>query len=113
MKQITEITSAAKQKFSITTEDNESFELKLEYSDQQQGWFWSLVYGEVVISGARLVSHPNILRSFKNILPFGISIQSEDFSEPILIDDFESGRVAFYLLTAAEVAEIEAGTYYQ
>lgn len=111
MKQITEITSEPKQKLEITTEAGESFEFKLEYSDQQQGWFWSLTYEDTIINGSRLVTHPNMLRSYKNILPFGISIQTDDFSEPILIDDFETERVKFYLLTADEVETIETKTY--
>ena len=111
MKQITEIGSEAKQKLNIATEDNDEFEFKLEYSDQQQGWFYSLTYGDVIINGARLVTHPNILRSYKNIFPFGLSIQTDDFSEPILINDFETERVKVYLLTSSEVQEIEEGTY--
>ena len=110
MKQVTEITNEPKQRLEITTETGESFEFKLEYSDQQQGWFWSLTYGDTTINGSRLVTHPNILRSYKNIFPFGISIQTDDFSEPILIDDFETERVKFYLLTASEVEIIEKET---
>ena len=111
MKQITEIGSEPKQKLTIATETNEEFEFKLEYSDQQQGWFYSLTYGDTIINGARLVTHPNILRSYKNIFPFGLSIQTEDFSEPILIDDFTTERVKVYLLTESEVQQIEEETY--
>ena len=111
MKQITEIISSPKQKLEITTEAGESFEFKIEYSDQQQGWFWALTYKNITINGSRLVTSPNILRSYKNILPFGISIQTDDFSEPILLNDFETERVKFYLLTPDEVDIIEAETY--
>ena len=111
MKQITEITSEPKQRFDIVTEENEEFEFKLEYSDQQQGWFWSLTYNNLIINGARLVTAPNILRRYKNMLPFGLSIQTEDLSEPILIDDFETERVKVFLLTESEVEEIEQTTF--
>lgn len=111
MKQITEITSEPKQRFDITTEANEEFEFKLEYSDQQQGWFYSLTFGNLTINGARLTTSPNCLRRFKNMLPFGLSVQTDDFSEPILIDDFETERVKVYLLTLEEVEEIEQGTF--
>ena len=111
MKQITEITSEPKQRFDIITEENQEFEFKLEYSDQQQGWFWSLTYNNLIINGARLVTAPNILRRYKNMLPFGLSIQTEDLSEPILIDDFETERVKVYLLTESEVGEIEQTTF--
>ena len=111
MKEITEIGSEPKQRFDITTEANQEFEFKLEYNSQQQGWFYSLTFGNLTINGSRLTTHPNILRSYKNILPFGISIQTEDFSEPILIDDFKSGRVRFFLLNEEEVAEVEKEIY--
>lgn len=111
MKQITEITSEAKQKLTITTETNEEFDITLEYSDQQQGWFYSLSYATTEINGARLVTHPNLLRSYKNIFPFGLSIQTDDFSEPILINDFESGRARVFLLTESEVEQVEEETY--
>ena len=113
MKLITEITSEAKQKLDITTELNDTFELILEWSDQQQGWFYSFTYEDLAVNGARVTTHPNFLRAFKNIIPFGLGIQTDDFSEPILQDDFKTGRVQLLLLNESEVEEIEANVYFQ
>lgn len=111
MKQITEISDDAKQRFDVVTEENETFELQLEYSDQQQGWFYSLTFGDLVINGSRIVTGANILRSYQNLLPFGVAIVTDDLSEPIFIDDFSSDRVKFYLLTAEEVQQVESEFY--
>jgi len=111
MRQLTEISKDPKQKFTVITEDNQSFDLSLEYSDQQQCWFYSVTFGILSINGSRIVTGVNILRSYKNVLPFGIAIDTDDLSEPFSIDDFSTGRVKFYILTESEVAEIETSFY--
>jgi len=113
MRQLTEITDDPKQTFDVITEDNQNFELGLEYSDQQQGWFFSIIFGNLSINGMRLTTSPNILRQYKNILPFGISIAVDDLSEPFLIDDFITERVKAFLLTPEEVEGIEEDIYNQ
>ena len=55
---------------------NESFELILEYFDQQEGWFYSLTYGDIEINNARLTYSPNILWTYKHLFPFGIAFIS-------------------------------------
>jgi hypothetical protein len=111
MKQITEITDDYNQKLDIVTEDNQSFELKLTYSDQQQGWFYSIAFEDIAINGSRLVTGANILRSYQNVLPFGIAVTTDDLSEPVFLDDFSTQRVGFFLLTEEEVQGIETDFY--
>jgi hypothetical protein len=111
MKQITEISDDPKQKFNVVTEDNQNFELILEFSDQQAGWFYSLTFEDITINNARLTIGANILRSFQNVLPFGFSIVTDDLSEPIFIDDFSTDRVRFFLLTQEEVQQVETDFY--
>ena len=111
MKQITEISQDPKQRFDIVTEDNQIFELRLEYSDQQQGWFYGITFGDFILNGSRLVTGLNILRSYQNIIPFGFSILTDDLSEPIFIDDFSTERVRMFLLTEEEVEEVETDFY--
>lgn len=111
MRQISEISSDPKQKFTFITDDNISFEFKLEFIASQQGWFYSLKYQNLSINGNRLVMDINILRNYKNILPFGIGITTDNATEPFLIDDFSTGRVKFYLLDKAEVKDLETTFY--
>lgn len=109
MQLLTELTSDYKQKYSITTEDNETFDLLLEYMTQQQCWYYSISYGDnFVINNQRLVYSPNILRQYKNIIPFGLAVNTLDQSDPYFLEDFESGRVEVTVLTESEVEQIEA-----
>lgn len=111
MKQITEISKDPKQRFDVVTEDNQTFELKLEYSDQQQGWFYAITFDDVTVNGARLTMGANILRQFQNVLPFGLLVETDDLSEPIFIDDFSTERVRLLLLTQEEVEQVEIDFY--
>jgi len=111
MKQIIEITQDYNQKLIIITENNQAFELKLTFSDQQECWFYSISFEDIIINGSRVVTSPNILREYQNILPFGIAITTDDLSEPVFIDDFSSQRVKFFLLTEEEVAAVETNFY--
>lgn len=111
MKQLTEITSDYKQRFDVVLEDNSTFELKLEYIEQQGGWFYSFIFGNLTINGSRVVTGLNILRPYKNLIPFGISIATDDLSEPIFVDDFENGRATFSILNEEEVEQIETDYY--
>lgn len=111
MKLLTEISQDPKQRFDVVTEDNQTFELKLEYSDQQQGWFYSVTFGDIIINNARLTTGINILRQFQNVLPFGFLIETDDLSEPLFIDDFSTERVRFSLLTQEEVEQVETDFY--
>lgn len=111
MRQITEISEDPNQRFDVVTENNETFELVLEYSDQQEGWFYSITFGDVTINRSRIVTGLNILRNYQNIIPFGISISTDDLSEPIFIDDFSTERVKLLLLTEEEVQQVETDFY--
>lgn len=111
MRQILEISNDPKQKFTLITDDNLAFDFKLEYSDQQGGWYFSLTYGILTINRSRLVTDPNILRQYKNVLPFGIGVMSDDGTEPFLIDDLSTSRVNLYILDQSEVQSLEQDFY--
>ena len=100
-----------KQKFQLLTEDNKSFLFKLEFIENQQSWFFSLTYNNLSINNKRLITSPNFLRQFQNILPFGMSCITDDGSEPFEIDDFSKERVKLYILTSGEVQTMETSVY--
>jgi hypothetical protein len=111
MKQITEITDNPRQSLTITTDRGDEFILKLNYSDLQQAWFYDITFGEVVINGRKIVNSPNILRSFKNVIPFGITVAVTDAGEPMFIDDFTSSRCSLFILESDEVTANESEFY--
>lgn len=111
MKEITEITNDYKQQLAPTLEDNSVFNLELRYKKQEECWFYSLTYRNLIIKGSKLVLSSNLLHQWKNILPFGLACLSNDdpsqTTDPFLLNDFSSGRVRLYILTKDEVAQFE------
>lgn len=111
MKEITEITNDYKQQLAPTLEDNSVFNLDLRYKKQEECWFYSITYGNLIIKNSKLVLSSNLLNQWKNILPFGLACLSSDeaakTSDPFLLNDFSSGRVKLYILTKDELAQME------
>lgn len=108
---ISGIGSAPRQNISIGLPDNSSVELYLTYSPLQRGWFFDLVYGDFELNGFRVITGPNILRQYRNLIPFGIGILTPDNVEPTTATAFEDGTITMYLLTAEEVQQLEDDLY--
>lgn len=108
---ITGITGQPKQQMTLQIADGTQASFYLEYREQQSGWFWDLTWGDHVINGNRLTTFPNILRQWKNILPFGIGVVSSGNVEPLNLTDFIDATVILLQLTAADVSTIEATVF--
>lgn len=107
MKQITYFTNNANQKVVVTLDDGSSINFSLKYFENQLGWFYTLSYGNFIRNSRRLVSSPNLLRAYRNILPFGLACIAVDGYEPTFLDDFSSGRVCVYILNAQDIIDVE------
>jgi hypothetical protein len=102
----------------ITDDPNQSMTLKLSagdtvafnlsYLESQQGWYYSLTYGTFPLTMRRIVTSVNMLRGFRNLLPFGFACITSDGYEPVFKDDFSNGRAQFYLLNADDVTAVES-----
>lgn len=106
MRQITSLTSDPKQQFDAVIEGYDAATIYLEYKPQQYGWFMNITWGNFASYNIRVALGPNILRQFKNILPFGIAIGGINNIEPVLLTDWLSNN-QFYILDAAEVQLVE------
>ena len=111
MKQILELTTTYKQERLVVLESGLVFTLGLEYVVNQMGWFYYILFGKFATHGNRLVTSSNILRQYKNILPFGVAVMTIDGTDPFLIDDFVTGRVRVFTLNSDDVNFIEATLY--
>lgn len=80
----------------------------IEYVAQQQGWFANFQRGDWAVNGLRLTTGPNMLRQWRDIVPFGLGILTAGNVEPLNITDFVDGTATVYLLEAADVVESEA-----
>lgn len=112
MQQINNITNEANQKFTILFDDtSEKIIIELIYRPTQLGWFMDVSYNDFAVKGIRVCVAPNALRQFKNVIPFGISIYTEDGQEPLFIDDFITGRANIGILNKEEVEIVETEIY--
>jgi hypothetical protein len=111
MKTLQGFTDQPKQTTTIVLDDGTKATLRLEYRPQQLGWFYDVTWEDFAANGLRLVASPNILRTYRELLPFGIAVLTAGAVEPLNQDDLVDGTTTFLLLTAAEVEEVEATVY--
>lgn len=107
MKLIDRLTTDASQQMTLVTDANDTVPLGLRFLPRQQLWRFNIAYKSFSDNGNILQCSPNILRQYKNNIPFGIACTSTDSLGPLYLDDFTTGRIKLYLLTADEVQQIE------
>lgn len=107
MKLLNKINATAYQKFFLTGNPGSRIAMELRYLASQQKWIMNLQQDDFVANGIGVVGSPNILRCFKNVIPFGIACKTVDGLDPFFIDSFSTGAAQLYLLTAEEVQTIE------
>ena len=103
MKQITAIGNENDQKMKIVMSDGTEFDLVIQYKAQQTGWLISLTHNGKTISNIRVTTSGNFLYQWRNIFPFGLACTVDGDQEPLLQQDFFSGRAKMYVLTREEV----------
>jgi hypothetical protein len=111
---INSITDKTYQALGLVLADGSKVSMLLRYVSNQQGWFYTLSYGSFSVSNRRIVTSPNMLRAFRDIIPFGLSCTTTDGYEPIFSTDFSEGRAKLYLLTEEDMTYVEeeiVGTY--
>lgn len=107
MQQITTLTDDPIQTLGIILEGGTVVQMTLNYVPAQQGWFYSISYGSFAVTNMRMVNSPNMIRKYRNILPFGLACTVIDGYEIINQNDFVSGRVSFYALNESDIAQVE------
>jgi len=63
------------------------------------------------IFGINLCVSPNILRPWRDVLPFGIGCTAKDGVDPVDVTDFDQDRVQLYVLNESDVSEVERAIY--
>ena len=107
MKKITNVTNEPKQKLTLQTENGEDIEFYLTFEPRVQSWFFSFKYKDKEANNLQVVLHPNILRQFRRIIPFGIGFMGNTKAEPFNINAFITGACSLVLLNSTEVKNIE------
>ena len=108
MLRIQQITRDSLQKQTLFLEDGSFLTLTMYFVPLQQGWFITdITYGDFTLKNIRITVGPNMLYQWKNKIPFGLACLSADGREPSLQEDFSSENFKLYILTEAEVLELQ------
>ena len=109
MKIIQGITDAPNQQMDVLIEGGTVATLTLYYREQQQAWFYDINWnGNFICSGRQVVVHPNMLRQFRNLIPFGLAAFSPSNLEPLSQNAFADGTGTLVLLNATDVTNAES-----
>lgn len=100
-----------KQEVTLALDENTRIVFNFEYKENQLGWFFGFQYGDINYQNIRLTTSYNILRAYRNYLPFGLRCDTPDMEEPMDLNDFSNGYASVYLLTKDDVEAVE-GNYY-
>lgn len=108
MQIIQNLTNDAKQKHTISLANGKRLVLELMFFATQNAWYGNINYNdsEFVLNGFKIVSSPNILYQYQNIIDFGLSCECEGFQEPMFVDDFLVGRASLSIITQEEFVNV-------
>lgn len=98
MRQITNLTDSALQRTTVLLEDNSSVVLDFRFLPVVQRWVVDVTYGAFAVKGMGVCVHPNLLRTFRRRIPFGLMCSTPDGVDPFKIDDFSLDRASVFVL---------------
>ena len=101
MFQITNLTASGNQTSTIVLEDGSTVTLTFIYRPAVQRWTVDVTRGTFVAKGLGLTTHPNLLRPWRKIIPFGLQVTTKDGTDPFMADDLQSGRVIINMLDSS------------
>lgn len=78
----------------------------LNYQPTTRNWKMDIEWISFELRGQRIYSSPNLLIQYQNIIPFGLAVITSGSGDPFLINDFSSRRSDMFILTPAEVEEV-------
>jgi hypothetical protein len=111
MQQITNLSDEADQIAKVVLADGSVATFDFVYLGAVERWAFSVSHPEIECDGMILCAGPNVLRMFRNTIPFGLGCYSTDGADPFYIEDFASGRITLYVLDASEVQYFEQNVY--
>lgn len=107
MKLLDNLTTDAYQQVTFTLPDGSLAQLQFNYLAGIQRWSVNVQHPLLTLNGVNLVVSPNILRQWKNLVPFGMAILSTTGLDPMNITDLSDGTILVEMLSADEVQLVE------
>ena len=94
-----------RQRFRARDPEGGIINLTLKYSLTTRLWFLDVEHSLLDVNNIRVSFVPNLLEQHTNVIPWGITVLSQDRGEPFLINDFSTERIRLAILTPAEVLQ--------
>jgi len=91
----------------LTLQDGSDLQLEFIYRASIQRWTVDITHPLLNMTGFNLTQGPNILRQWRNLIPFGMAVTSDNGLDPMNPEDFLSGNCQVYILSASEVQQVE------
>ena len=108
MFQIEGLTDEPKQKYRLPVVDSEiEADMSLTWLDTQNSWFMDVSYQEFSVKNIRVTFAPNVLVQFESRVPFGLMVTSSNKQDPFTLQSFSDKTCSIYILTQAEVKDLE------
>ena len=104
---INKITADPSQSLILTGIRGLQINMTLRFMPRIAAWQMGIAYGDFSAQGIAVVTSLNMLRQFKNNIPFGIACVRTDGLDPNAVDDFAAQTANLYLLDADDVQVIE------
>jgi hypothetical protein len=111
---VTQLSDNAFQTMVLQMPDGSTGTLNLYYRASTPRWFFDFLHPALPQGGPAgngLVAHPNLLRPWQNIAPFGFACATLDGQDPVGSSDFIDGYAALYVLNADAVLIVEAQVF--
>lgn len=105
------LTNFADQLTNLQLADGSVASMELIFQGATERWIMNITYGTFIANGIGVCCYPNLLRQWREILPFGLACTSNNQTDPFNINDFASGRVLMYILTQADITAIETTVF--
>jgi hypothetical protein len=114
------LTADANQTSQAVLADGSTVIFSFRYRPAVQRWTFDVTWGSFVANGLGLSTHPNRLRTWRQVIPFGLAVAVADGTDPFMANDLDcsSGqtpRVALTILDSTagrtDVADVEAASF--
>lgn len=105
---IDNLTGFANQVSQLQLPDGSVASMSLLYNGTTERWTMNVTYGNFTCNSIGVCCYPNILRQWKNVIPFGIACATADETDPFDVNDFLTKRAVLYLLTESDVSSVES-----
>lgn len=123
MNQINNLTDQADQLTRLILADGSLVNVELIFTAATARWIMNVTWpappagsitlpeGTFQANGIGIAVMPNLLRQWREVIPFGIACLTTDGADPVNVDDFITGRAQLYLLSETDVAAVETGVF--